>query len=212
MNWREHQPLAYSLRDQALADLIAARVVLRPLPFVINGQRTLLAHAAVSKSQQASEKLLKGWLLWHSRSFDPTKAHAPLSLALAGKGAAFHRMQGLCQRLNLFDRKLVNEIKWLEGLAPGRPRSNATSSGGLQPLNILTRNTEYPYWHALLPGLVTPGAGLSLDDALRALRAVKRLCESLSGADPRPYGEPIREFLEAHPLTLSAEAWPDDSP
>jgi hypothetical protein len=71
--------LAVALRDQGLADYLAARFALRPTNLKLFGRPITFAHLVVAKSQQAVEKLTKGYLLWHSKSFDPTKGHAPFT-------------------------------------------------------------------------------------------------------------------------------------
>ncbi|MEN9666667.1 MAG: hypothetical protein RLZZ326_3030, partial [Planctomycetota bacterium] len=61
MLWEKHKELAIALRNQGLADCLAARFALRPVELTIFGQPVTFAHLVVSKSQQSVEKLTKGF-------------------------------------------------------------------------------------------------------------------------------------------------------
>ena len=118
MLWQQNRDLALALRDQGLADCLASRFALRPVNLKLLRQPVTFAHVTVSKSQQAVEKLTKGYLLWHSQSFDPTKGHAPFTDLLEDQPPPQRRaLARLIQTLNLVNKSIVRELKWLESLS-----------------------------------------------------------------------------------------------
>jgi hypothetical protein len=155
--WLQHKHLAFALRDQGLADFLAARFALRPLNLTLHGQPVTFAHMVVSKSQQTVEKSTKGYLLWHSQSFDPTKGHDPFTNLLEEQSQYQRRaLERLIQALNLVNKSIVRELKWLESLAPRQPVVPEAERGNPQPLHIIQENTEYPFWSQSKQMLVTP--------------------------------------------------------
>ncbi len=79
MLWAKNKDLAIWLRNQGLADCRTARFALRQVDLRLFGEPVTFAHLVVSKSQQSVEKLTKGYLLWQTQSFDPTKGHTPFT-------------------------------------------------------------------------------------------------------------------------------------
>ena len=146
MNWRDHKVLAIALRDQSLADCVAARFALRPFAWPVLGEQTTLSHIVVAKCQQSVEKLVKGFLLWQSASFDPAKGHAPFTETLDLPEGHRETIRELCFDLNRRDRNVVRELQWLESLAPYRPQAALGQEGMPQSLNIIPMNSEYPFW------------------------------------------------------------------
>ena len=210
MNWRDPKVLAAALRDQALADCIAARFVLRPVTFPLFGNPTTLAHVVIAKSQQSVEKLLKGYLLWHSGSFDPTKGHTPFTATLALPDKQREVIEALCIRLNKLNSRVVGQIKWLESLAPRPPDVPEAERGNLQPLSGIQENAEYPYWSAAHKRLVIAAEGLLLQNqGVQAIKAVRTLLTALADSDPRAFTKPIAEFLEAYPFSTAVSEWPE---
>jgi hypothetical protein len=83
VQWQDHRTLAEGLRDQGLVDcLVAWNCLKNNDEFVLFDRRMNLAHVVAAKAQQAIEKVTKGWLLWLSSSFDPTKGHTPFTREL----------------------------------------------------------------------------------------------------------------------------------
>jgi hypothetical protein len=204
VNWEDHRLLALALRDQGLADCIAARRNLRFDTIRILQRQTNLAHLVVAKRQQSLEKLTKGYLLWHSGSFDPTKGHTPFSEALGTNP----EVDNLCTALNRINPRAVRDLKWLETLAPRLPELPLEYQGRLVPLELIQENTEYPYWSA--GSLVIAAEGLTLQNqALRAITALRSFLRALSLSDPPAFTSEIRDFLQDHPFSTaiaSAEA------
>jgi hypothetical protein len=210
MNWQDHKILAGALREQGLADCIAARFALRPVSFPLFGNPTTLAHVVIGKSQQSVEKLLKGYLLWHSGAFDPTKGHRPLTETLTLPEKQRGVIEALCIRLNQLNPRVVGQIKWLENLAPHPPDVPEAERGNLQPLTGIQENAEYPYWSAPHNRLVIAAEGLLLQDqGVQAIKAVRTLLTALASSDPRAYTKPIAEFLETYPFSTAVSEWPE---
>lgn len=210
MLWEDHKALAIALRDQGLADGLAARFALRPLDLNLLGQPVTFAHLVVSKSQQAVEKLTKGYLLWQSPSFDPTKGHAPFTELIEDPSNRNLRgLKRLVQALNYKNRSLIKQLKWLEDLAPRPPTVAEDRRGHLQALEILRENTEYPFWSASAGALVTPARGISLSNhAVPAFKALRSYLTVLAESDPPEYREGIGQFLEDHPMNTETSEWP----
>lgn len=210
MLWQQNQDLALFLRDQGLADCLAARFALRPVGLTVFGQPVTFAHLVVSKSHQAVEKLTKGYLLWHSQSFDPTKGHAPFTNLIEDQPQHQRRaLERLIQALNLVNKSIVRELKWLESLAPRSPTVPEAERGKLQPLHIIQENTEYPFWSQAKRSLVTPAQGITLrNHGVRAFKAARNYLTALSQSDPADYCMPIREFLETFPMSTDVTEWP----
>lgn len=210
LNWLEHKRLAAGLRDQALADCVAARFALRPGSVEILGSKTTLAHLVVAKAQQSVEKLTKGYLLWHSRAFDPTKGHTPFTTAFdlhANQRAVFDAM---CIKLNRLDRNVIAELKWLESLAPHAPNLPVAERGNLQPLTIITENTEYPFWSKVSNQLVTAASALTMEnEGVRAIKSLRTFLGAMSRSDPPQFTKPIRLFLEDLPFSTAISIWPE---
>jgi len=118
MIWLDHRIIAGGLRDQACADLLAARYLLRSRTFAINGQPTTFAHAVVAKCQQACEKLLKGLFLFNDRGFDPTAGHRPMTDSTELTAHQLRRREGFFVAVNRGNSKLVPDLRWLESHAP----------------------------------------------------------------------------------------------
>jgi hypothetical protein len=173
-------------------------------------QPVTFAHLAVSKAQQSVEKLTKGYLLWHSQSFDPTKGHSPFTFLLEDQPEhqpkALERLLLALSRLN---PTIVREIKWLESLAPKPPIVPEAERGNLQPLNIIPQNTEYPFWSQAKQRIVAPAEGITLlGHGVRSFKAARNYLAALGQSDPREYCAPIREFLGIFPMTTELTEWP----
>lgn len=210
MLWENHKTLAGALRDQALADCIAARFALRPLTFSLSGIETTLAHLVVAKCQQSVEKLTKGYLLWHSRSFDPTKGHNPFTRTLLQEEKQRKVLAALCSCLNKIDKHVVAQVKWLEGLAPHPPEVSEEEKGNAQPLDCIPENSEYPFWSVPQGRLVTAAEGMLMSDhAVRAIKALRTYLEAMKLSDPKPFTRPIGEFLDTHRFSTSVSDWPE---
>ena len=210
MLWQRNRELAVALRNQGLADCLAARFALRPVDLKLFGEPISFAHLVVSKSQQSAEKLTKGYLLWHSQSFDPTKGHAPFTALFQNKPTALERpLARLIQALNVVNRTIVREVKWLESLAPQPPMVPPDQGGLLQPLEIIAENTEYPYWSAPHGGLVTSARGMTPENqGVRAFKALRNYITALSMSDPPEYCRQIGDFLEDYPMSTEVIEWP----
>lgn len=208
--WKKNKDLAIALRNQGLADCLAARFALRPFDLKLFGEPVTFAHLVVSKSQQSVEKLTKGYLLWHSQSFDPTKGHAPFTELIEDQSDHNERiLKRLMQALNRVSRPIVKQLKWLESLAPKPPPVAADQRGNLQPLEIIQENTEYPFWSAAKQSLVTPAQGISLlNHAVPAFKVLRNYLTALSKSDPPDYCKQIMEFLETHPMSTEITEWP----
>jgi hypothetical protein len=206
LNWHDHRILASSLRDQGLADLVTAKVCLNASDYFAFGRQFSHSHVVVSMGQQSIEKVTKGYLLWHTRSFDPTKGHRPFTLSLGRVLPT--EIQSLLQRLNRQSRSLVNRLRQLEAMSPQLPMVADEHRGQLQPLNILERNSEYPFWQGPADSgrLVTPAEGMSRSDAVEAIRTCKRYLDVLAQSDPRQFTNPIQEFLNENPIATSGES------
>lgn len=210
MLWEKNKELAIALRNQGLADCLGARFALRPVDLQLFGEPVTFAHMVVSKSQQSVEKLTKGYLLWHSQSFDPTKGHAPFTELLEDQAQHNDRaLKRLIQSLNLVNKSIVKQLKWLESLAPKPPTVSEDHRGKLQPLEIIQENTEYPYWSVAKGSLVTPARAIALvSHAVPAFKALRTYLTALSKSDPRKYCEEIEVFLENHPISTEITEWP----
>ena len=208
--WEKPKELAIALRNQGLADCLTARFALRPVDLKLFGQPMTFAHLVVLKSQQSVEKLTKGYLLWHSQSFDPTKGHAPFTDLIEDQPQNQHRaLKRFIQALNLMSNSMVRDLKWLESLAPKPPPVAPDQRGNLQPLEIIQENTEYPFWSAAKGLLVTPAHGITLlDHGVRAFKTVRTYLTALSKSDPPDYCKQIGEFLETHPMSTEITDWP----
>ncbi len=168
------------------------------------------AHMVVSKSQQTVEKLTKGYLLWHSQSFDPTKGHDPFTNLLEEQSQYQRRaLERLIQALNLVNKSIVRELKWLESLAPRQPVVPEAERGNPQPLHIIQENTEYPFWSQAKQMLVTPAQGMTLlGHGVRAFKAARNYLTALSRSDPPDFSVPLRDFLVTFPMSTVLAEWP----
>ncbi len=210
MLWQQHRDLAVALRDQGLADYLAARFALRPTGLTVFERPVTFAHLVVAKSQQAVEKVTKGYLLWHSQTFDPTKGHAPFTYLLEDQPPHQRKaLERLIQALNHVNKKIVNQIKWLEALAPKPPVVSEAERGNPQPLNIILENSEYPFWSPAKNRLVGPAEGITLlGHGAPAFKAARTYLVAIGQSDPLDYCRPIREFLESNPLSTEVTEWP----
>lgn len=210
MLWQQHRELATSLRDQALADYLAARLAIRSQELIVVDRVTTFAHLAVAKSQQAVEKITKGYLLWHSQSFDPTKGHTPFTQLLEDQPQHERKaLERLVQALNHANKKIVRQVKWLETLAPRLPDVPESDRGNFQPLSLIAPNTEYPFWSVAENRLISPAEGLTmLGHAAPAFKAARTYLFALGQSDPQAYCMPIRRFLETYALTTEVAPWP----
>jgi hypothetical protein len=202
--WKDHRTLAAVLRDQGLVDCLVARYCMnKDDEFTEFHAGANLAHLVVAKAQQSVEKVTKGWLLWQSSSFDPTKGHAPFTHELESQAESKER-QRLLIALNRLNARLVKDLKWLESLAP-RPPIVSVGHGRLpQPLTIIAENTEYPFWSPTAKRLVTCAEGLSMrEHGSRAIKAVRVFLEAMTHSDPREFTEAIRLFLERYRISTS---------
>ena len=208
--WRDHKHLATALRDHGLADYLAARFALRPAELMLFDRPITFAHLVVAKSQQAIEKLTKGYLLWHFQSFDPTKGHAPFTALLEDQPQHLRKaLDRLFLTFNRMKAPIITEIKWLESLAPKPPDVPESERGNLQPLNIISENTEYPFWSITENRLVSPAEAMGIRDyGVRAFKAVRTYVKALSGSAPAKFCLPIREFLEVYSLSTEVTEWP----
>ena len=210
MLWEKHKELAIALRNQGLADCLAARFSLRTIDLKLFGEPVTFAHIVVSKSQQSVEKLTKGYLLWQSPSFDPPKGHAPFT-QLIDDQLPNHQpaLSRLIQSLNLVNKSMVRELKWLESLAPKPPMVAEDKRGNLQPLEIIQENTEYPYWSVAQKSLVAPAQGIKLlNHGVRAFKALRNYLTVLGESDPPEYGNQISDFLKHHAMSTEITEWP----
>lgn len=210
MLWEQNKELAIALRDQGLADCLTARFALRPLELKLFDQSVTFAHLVVLKAQQSVEKLTKGYLLWHSQSFDPTKGHAPFTELMDDQPQnQWRALSRLITALNLVSKSIVRELKWLESMAPKPPPVDVDQRGNLQSLDIIQENTEYPYWSTAKKSLVTPASGITLlGHGVRAFKAVRTYVTALSKSDPPEFCSQIGEFLEFHPMSTEITEWP----
>lgn len=277
MIWQDPHIIADGLRDQACADLLVARFVLRSRAFNINGRQTTFAHLVVAKCQQACEKLLKGYLLFHDRHFDPASGHTPMTDMTELSERQRERLTWLFTILNRGNPRTVNDVKWVESHAPHRPRpmigdtpaplgampvgmqfpehlrdrvryDNATQAlvvsdrlsreekqellalsndppyqaavesacteaadkAGLpQPLQIIQRNSEYPFWSDSSPALVIPAEALSLGDGRQAMRTTMSFFRTFSRSGPPQYTKPIGGFLDDYPMSTNLDEFPE---
>jgi hypothetical protein len=162
-----------------------------------------LAHLVAAKAQQSVEKLTKGWLLWLSSSFDPTKGHTPFTRKLEAQieQKDFARLLTSLNRLN---PRVVNDIKWLENLAPHPPEIPPAEAGFAQPLTIISENTEYPFWLPARNQLVASSEGLFMRiHGTRAIKAARTFLEAMAKSDPPDFTGPIRQFLDEHRISTS---------
>ena len=190
-----------------MADLLAARFALRPTQLSLSDRPITFAHLAVAKSQQAIEKVTKGYLLWHSRSFDPTKGHTPFTYLLEDQTRP--ALQRLIQALNHVNKTIVRQIKWLESLAPKLPAVAEANRGNLQPLSIIPENTEYPFWSQAKNRLVGPAEGMTLlAHGAPAFKAARTYLVALGQSDPQDFCLPIRRFVEDYSLSTEVTEWP----
>lgn len=210
MLWEKNKELAVALRNQGLADCLGSRFALRLVDLKLFGEPVTFAHLVVSKSQQSVEKLTKGYLLWHSQSFDPTKGHAPFTELIEDQPQNHQRaLTRLIQTLNRVNKSIVRELKWLEFLAPKPPIIAEDQRGNLQPLEIIPENTEYPFWSVAKGSLVVPAQGITLwNQGVRAFKALRTYLTALSRSDPPDYCNQIGEFLEYHPMSTEITEWP----
>lgn len=218
MNWQNHQVLAAALRDQGLADILAGKFCLRADEFTISGVVTTLGHVAVAKCQQGIEKLTKGYLLRLSGAFDPTKGHKPFTTALEQYDDLKKPMKRLLQSLNRANSRLVSELKWLESLAPAKPKPPAPPAGapvvGPHPLNIIPMNSEYPFWNENLTGgsLSYPAAVfVPRNFPVRAFKTARTYIDILAESEPEDFCLPLRIFLNHYPFSTDLGDWPKKS-
>ncbi|MGO9814911.1 MAG: hypothetical protein ACLP53_29605 [Isosphaeraceae bacterium] len=202
MQWQDHRTLAEGLRDQGLVDcLVAWNCLKNNDEFVLFDRRMNLAHVVAAKAQQAIEKVTKGWLLWLSSSFDPTKGHTPFTRELESQ-VERREFKRLLFSLNRLNRKVISDIKWLEGLAPHTPFVPADQAGAAQPLTIIAENTEYPFWLPARDQLVASAEGLFMRvHGSRAIKAARTFLEAMAQSDPPTFTKPIRQFLEEHRIS-----------
>jgi len=203
VNWQQHKTLATALRDQGLADCLAARANLRADGAVLQvcGRRITQAHVVVAKCQQSIEKIVKGYLLWHSGAFDPTKGHTPFTRALGNE--KHPEIERLCYSLNRINARVVNDIKWLEDLAPRRPTLADDEKGSPVPLNRLSENSEYAFWSPAT-GVVIAAEGLTMRyHAIRAVKALRAFLTAMARSTPEAFTKDIGFFLEEHPFSTA---------
>jgi hypothetical protein len=200
--WKDHRTLAAVLRDQGLVDCLVARYCMnKDEEFTELHVGVNLSHLVVAKAQQSVEKVTKGWLLWRSSSFDPTKGHAPFTRELESQ-AECKELQRLLAALNRLNPRLVKDLKWLESLAPRPPVVSMGQSGLPQSLTIITENTEYPFWSPKAKRLVTSAEGLSMrEHGSRAIKTVRVFLEAMTHSDPREFTRAIRQFLERYRIS-----------
>ena len=201
MLWQDHQTLAAGLRDQGLADCLVAHFCLRDDDLSFPGRRMTLAHVVVAKSQQSIEKVVKGWLLWQSASFDPTKGHTPFTRELE-QPELRPPLKRLLLVLGRLNPQLVRQIKWLEGLAPHPPGVPEGQRGFPQPLTIIPENTEYPFWSVANNRLLTSAEGIPLrPHGVDAFKAARTFLKAMAASDPKGFTEPIAAFLERYHMS-----------
>jgi hypothetical protein len=208
VQWQDHQQLAIALRDQGLADCLTARYCLREDTFKLFETQITLAHVVVAKCQQSVEKVIKGFLLWLTASFDPTKGHTPFSRQLENDLQQKH-FDKLVIVLNRLNSRIVSDIKWLETLAPHPPDIPVEQKGQPQSLKIILENSEYPYWSKANNRLWTSAEGISpRDQGARAFKTLRTFLTALSRSDPPDFTKPITEFLEHHRMPTEVQMWP----
>jgi len=211
VNWKQNKDLAIALRNQAFADCFAARFALRPGSHAILGVKCSFAHLVVAKSQQCVEKITKGFLLWHSKSFDPTKGHTPLANDSSLTKNQQERLDLLFIRLNRINSRVVSELKWLESLAPRPPQVPNELRGKMLDLSIIEENTEYPFWSEAKSRLATPAEGISMTlHGVRAIKCLRTYLTALSQSDPVAFTGDIHKFLESSPFSTSVVEWVPD--
>lgn len=204
MNWQQPKILALALRDQGLADCLAARLNLRNETWLVSERRINLAHVVVAKCQQAVEKLTKGYLLFHSGTFDPSKRHTPFTEALAISPNAPSEIKKLSITLNRLDRRVVGELKWLEDLAPHPLEVESEERGKPIALQKIAENTEYAFWSTSANNLVIAAQGLLMNNqGIRAIKAVRTFLQALALSEPKAFTKDIRRFLDDHPFSIA---------
>src|SRR5436309_1933150 len=125
MNAEEQKVLAEKLRDQSNADLLIARANIRKKLFRIGAMRVNRNDLVISKCQQAAEKLLKSYFVWHGDQVKPFHAHSPMQDVLDGAGGETPRMRKFRETLQKHPQGLLSQIIRLENLAPaGAPNSD----------------------------------------------------------------------------------------
>jgi hypothetical protein len=208
--WHQYRDLALALRDQGLADCFAARFALRNVELNVFDRRVTFAHLVVAQSQQSVEKVTKGFLLWHSKSFDPTKGHAPFSSLLKDQPSNQRKaMERLTLALGHVNEKIVRQVKWLESLAAQRPNVSKAERGEPLALNTIPENCEYPFWSSAQGRLVIPAEGMDLRiHAAVAFKAAKTYLTAIGHSEARDYCEPIRIFLQSYRLDTQVTEWP----
>lgn len=142
MIWQDHRLIADGLRDQACADLLAARFLLLSRTFTINGRPTTFAHVVMAKCQQACEKLLKGYFLFNDRTFDPTAGHRPMTETTELTEFQLRRRESFFIAVNRGNRRIVAELLWIESHAPHRPRPLYGDNPA--PLAVFPPNLQFP--------------------------------------------------------------------
>ncbi|MCE9590089.1 MAG: hypothetical protein K8S99_06160 [Planctomycetes bacterium] len=145
MIWQDHRIIAGGLRDQACADLLAARFLLQSRKFTINNQSTTFTHVVMAKCQQACEKLLKGYFLHTDRSFDPTAGHRPMTDTTELTEYQLQKRESFFVTVNRGNSGIVTELKWIESHAPHRPRPLIGNNPA--PLAALPPGLRFPEWH-----------------------------------------------------------------
>jgi len=219
VNWQNHHVLAAALRDQGLADVLAGKFCLRGDEFSISGVTTTLGHVAVGKCQQGVEKVTKGYLLRLSGAYDPAKGHKPFTTALEQYEDLKKPMKRLLQSLNRANSRLVAELKWLESLAPARPKPPDPPAGvpvaaGPQPLHIIPMNSEYPFWTGgPVDGSLSYPAAVFVprNFPVRAFKTARTYIEILAGSEPDDFCQPLRNFLNHYPFSTELGDWPKKS-
>jgi hypothetical protein len=159
-------------------------------------------------------KVTKGYLLRLSGSFDPAKGHKPFTTALEQYDDLKKPMKRLLQSLNRANSRLVSELKWLESLAPARPKPPDPPAGAAadpQPLHIITMNSEYPFWiGGQADGRLSYPAAVFAPQkfAVRAFKVARAYIDILAESEPEDFCLPLRTFLNQYPFSTDLGDWP----
>jgi len=198
VNAEDRIELALLTRDQGLADLLAARAYLgsETLSFLTTRGKSDCAHVAVCKCQQSSEKVLKGYFLFHQQNLNPFSGHNPLQRVLAKSG----RDTPFLQKFRLVIRQhpggFLKGVQWLEGMVPSPP---ATTNINKLSLPDLPMNTEYAFWDKKSCALTLPAVYFRPRAALQAVLVATSLCKIISASGDAIYEKGLKDFLERFP-------------
>jgi len=200
MNKDDKKQLALLTRDQGLADLLFARDCM--VSSTSDGRSTK-AHVAIGKIQQSSEKVLKGYFLYHDVSINPFRRHDPHTQVMEENKGGTHRICVAYRTNARCQGRLFDRIKTLEGMAPSPPtRVNEAGERSIIPLDKLElceigKNTEYPFWDPETNKLTIPAVHFKEIVAVGWFRDVTKFYKTFAEAD-NVYEQGLQRFIEDH--------------